>query len=138
MKASYALVALCLIASSCERSFESPTTPTASESAHSRTRVRPVQPPWPVSPACANPAPLDGYGYESAEGFIVTIRADADFDAAMSRLGQGITVVERWDNLHMFYALLSPQHVAIMRCDAAVERVSYNLIGHGAGAPPRV
>lgn len=84
-----------------------------------------------LRPLCRTPAPLVGRPNTSEPNYLVAFKAGVDASSESTRLARvyGFTVT------HVFYAgtggfaaSLSPREVAIVRCEASVAQVGYDLL----------
>lgn len=78
-----------------------------------------------IEPACATPAALR-FAPRPAEGWIVTFRANVDAATEAARLATTYGFVVKNQYLFGFFALLSPQQIAALRCEASVSEVNQN------------
>lgn len=82
-----------------------------------------------VSPLCENPAALLGQFDPNAPGYIVVFHDDVDAREETDRLAARYAFEPRavWEfALRGFWADLSPEVVAALRCEASVKYMEYN------------
>ncbi|HEX7831536.1 MAG TPA: hypothetical protein VF787_17905 [Thermoanaerobaculia bacterium] len=88
-----------------------------------------------IAPGCAEPAPL-ALSEFPASGFLVLFDDDADATVRAPQLAAkyGFELLNVWtDALEGFYADLTPQMIAGIRCEADVKLVEENSVGFLAG-----
>lgn len=84
--------------------------------------------PAPIMPQCANPIPLEPRRPEdAAPGYIVLL--DDSVPAATFVAQHGITPIYLYQTFNAFYAELSPEKVAELRCDPAVAIIEQDVFG---------
>lgn len=84
-----------------------------------------------VSPACPDPAPVRGMYDPRAPGYIVVFHDSVDASVETARLAEtyGFTPRHVYESaLRGFSAVLSPEAVAGVRCQATVDYLEYNGI----------
>lgn len=85
-----------------------------------------------VAPRCAEPASL-GFakpGQQPAEGWIVIMKPDTTIEYIRNTLPaqHGYTLMSLYESLPGFAAELTPQQLAALRCDGAVEFIEQNVV----------
>lgn len=137
------IVALCLLSfAACDSESWSPTAPdltskatTIAPTRRRAARPAPVEPPV-LEPACASPKPLVGTWDPRASGYIVVLREGANAPVVVPWLEQkyGFQAIRGYYTvIPAFFAYLSPELVAALRCDYDVRWIEYNASGEFSG-----
>lgn len=86
----------------------------------------------PIAPRCAEPAHLGVAkpGQEPSEGWIVVMKPDTTIHYITQVLPaqHGYTLASVYETLPGFAAELTPQQIAALRCDGAVEFIEQNVV----------
>lgn len=106
----------------------------ASAVAAAEARTRTARVIRAIDPPCINPAPLN-LANRPAPGYIVRLKDGTDATAVASMLAQryGFTLTTVWTQQSIgfpaFYAIMSIQTVAALRCESTVTYIEENSLG---------
>lgn len=136
------IVVLCLLSfAACDSESWSPTGPDLTSKATTNVSTRrravrpaPVEPPV-LEPACASPKPLIGTWDPRALGYLVALREGANVPVVVPWLEQtyGFKAIKSFTVAPGFFAYLSPEQVAALRCAYDVRWIEYNARGEFSG-----
>ena len=94
--------------------------------------------PAAVAPQCASPVPFEPRSpKDAAPGYIVMLAKDVRVSDFVQQ--HGIATINLFQFINGFYAELTPERVAELRCNPAVTVIEQNAFGQGGAltAPPR-
>jgi hypothetical protein len=90
-----------------------------------------TEPETALRPACSSPAPLEGFLDPRAPGYFVILHSDFELDSTVKFLSAKysfVPVTVYRHVLHGFFAELSVETVAGLRCEPSVTIVAHNAV----------